>query len=242
VDVAVNLMRPALPSNQRAESKKDCDSHTVAGILRPRPKKWFELLCWSRNPGLMPLSIALHWILAHACAEVSLFLLPRWLAETEPPGESPEPPESTTESRLKKTVLPQSTELAEEFVCLFYYNFISSIFLRLRSILMSVAGMFVLLVLSFSSYPFEPKSSFHTLMTFVLILIVTLVAVVLSQMHKDPTLSRITNTTPGEMGWSFWFRMTSFFALPLFTLLASRFPEIGGILFFWAQPALNTFK
>ena len=79
-------------------------------------------------------------------------------------------------------------------------------------------------------------------MTLVFILIVTLVAVVTSQMHRDPTLSRITNTTPGEMGWNFWFRMASFVALPLLTLLASWFPEIGGFLFFWAQPALNSFK
>jgi hypothetical protein len=241
-DVVVSLMRPALPSNQGAESKNDSDSHNFAGRVRRWSKTWFELFWWGRNPGLLPLLIAVHWILAHACAEVLLFLVPRWLAETEARGQLPEPPELTSESRLKKSVLPQSTELAEDFVCLFYYNFISSVFLRLRSILMSVAGMFVLLVLSFSSYPFEPKSSYHTLMTCVLILIVVLVAIVMRQMHRDPTLSRITNTAPGEVGWTFWFRMASFVALPLFTLLASRFPEIGGLLFFWAQPALNTFK
>jgi hypothetical protein len=191
---------------------------------------------------VLPVLDKLHESLAHACAEALQFLIPRWSAETQPPDELPEPPEPTTEFRFKKTVLPQSTQIAEEFVCLFYYNFISSIFLRLRTLLASVAGMFVLLVLSFSSYPFEPKSAYHTLMTCVLILIIALVAMVIGQMHRDPTLSRITNTTPGELGWDFWFRMASFVALPLFTLIASQFPEIGGFLFFWAQPALNTFK
>lgn len=247
-DAALKVMVAALPPKQGAETETDTQKPKTTKAHRSFAAFWRRsraLPRWSRRSRtskVLPSLLALHDSLAHACAAAVLFLQPRWNAETQPPNKLPESPEPTTESRLKKTVLPQSTELAEEFVCLFYYNFISSIFLRLRSILMSVAGMFVLLVLSFSSYPFEPKSSYHTLMTFVLILIITLVAVVMSQMHRDPTLSRITNTTPGEVGWNFWFRMVSFVALPLFTLLASRFPEIGGFLFFWAQPALNTFK
>jgi hypothetical protein len=210
--------------------------------LTDRPDGQIDRSRQSITSELLPFLMDLHNTLAHACAETLLYLHPRWTAEAQPSGKLPEAPEPTTESRLQRMVIPQSTQVAEEFVCLFYYNFISVIFLRLRTILVSVGGMFVLLVLSFNSYPFQPESSYHTLMTFVLILIVAVVATVMSQMHRDPTLSHITNTTPGQLGWDFWFRMASFVALPLFTLLASQFPEIGSFLFFWAQPALNTFK
>ncbi|MFZ0580947.1 MAG: hypothetical protein WAN72_15250 [Candidatus Acidiferrales bacterium] len=197
-----------------------------------------------RNSTLMilPKLDGLQSELATACAKVLLFLSPRWAGETPAPTVLPESPEPVTEFRLQKTSLPQSTQIAEEFVCFFYYNFIASIFLRLRTLLMSVAGMFMFLVLSFNSYPFEPQTSCQTLMIFVFILIVAFAAFVIGQMSRDTTLSHITNTTPGELGWEFWLRITSFVAIPLRSLLSAQFPQIGSFLFSWAQPALNTFK
>jgi len=183
-----------------------------------------------------------HQQLASVCWQTLLYLTNRWSKETPIPAHLPESPEPVTESRFTRDVLPQSTLTAENFVCLFYFNFLSSIFLRLRSLLMSVAGMFVFLVLSFNCYPFEPKSTYHLLMVFVFLVIVTLVAFVMGQMHRDPTISQITNTTPGELGWDFWLRMASFVALPLITLLSSQFPEIGNFLFSWAQPTLSNIK
>jgi hypothetical protein len=69
-----------------------------------------------------------------------------------------------------------------------------------------------------------------------------MVTYVFAQMHKDPTLSRITDTKPGELGVDFWIRMISFVSVPLFSLLASVFPSIGSFLFSWLQPATQTFK
>jgi hypothetical protein len=197
-----------------------------------------------RNPTaiILPKLFELQSDLATACAKALLFLSPRWDAETVAPKVRPEPAEPVTEFRFQKTSLPESTQIAEQFVCLFYYNFIASIFLRLRTLLMSVAGMFVFLVLSFNSYPFQPQTSWQTLMVFVFILIVALAAFVIAQMSRDTTLSHITNTTPGELGWDFWVRITSFVAIPLLSLLSAQFPQIGSFLFSWAQPALNTFK
>ena len=180
--------------------------------------------------------------LASACAKAILYLDERWKLETQAHGALPEDAEPTKELQCVKEVLPDSTTIAEDFVCLFYFNFISSIFLRLRALLVSTAGLFVFLVLSFNCYPFQPKSVYHTVMVFVFVLIVALVGVVMGQMHRDPTISHITNTQPGELGWDFWFRMASFIALPLLTLLTSQFPEFGNFLFSWAQPALNNLK
>jgi hypothetical protein len=137
---------------------------------------------------------------------------------------------------------PLVTQLAEQFVCLFYLNFILSVLLRMRTLVMSAAGMFVFVLLSFSSYPFEPASSFHTIMILLFLFIALVVAVVLAQMHRDATLSRITDTIPGELGTDFWFRLTSFVAVPLLSLLAAQFPEIGRWLFSWLEPALQAIK
>jgi hypothetical protein len=219
----------------RMENEKSDKKKSDARLL-------YDFMRRNETSILLPRIHKLHMQLAHACAETLLFLAPRWNAEIIGPKTPPEPPEPVTEFRFQKTSLPQSTQIAEDFVCLFYFNFISAIFLRLRTLLMSVAGMFVFLVLSFNSYPFEPQTSCQTLMVFVFILIVSLVAFVLGQMSRDTTLSHITNTTPGQLGLEFWVRMISFIAIPLLSLLSAQFPQIGSFLFSWAEPALNTLK
>jgi hypothetical protein len=226
----------------QAEQLKETKEYKNRSSFLRYIKSLSEIIMRNPTPLILPKLFELQSDLATACAKALLFLSPRWDAETVAPKERPEPAEPVTEFRFQKTSLSQSTQIAEEFVCLFYYNFIASIFLRMRTLLMSVAGMFVFLVLSFNSYPFEPQTSGQTLMVFVFILIVALAALVIAQMSRDTTLSHITNTTPGELGWDFWVRITSFVALPLLSLLSAQFPQIGSFLFSWAQPALNTFK
>jgi hypothetical protein len=123
-------------------------SHDKEG--KDNVSSWRRLLSLRKNPTaiLLPKLYEFHVELATACAKALLFLLPRWSAETIVPTTLPESPEPVTEFRFQKTSPPQSTQIAEDFVCLFYYNFISSIFLRLRTLLMSVAGM-----LCFSFFP-----------------------------------------------------------------------------------------
>jgi hypothetical protein len=147
------------------------------------------------------------------------------------------------DSRLKlQEKEPKGTDLAEDFVCQIYVNYILRMLLRMKTLVIAIGGMYVFALLSFASYPFEPKSFFHTLMILLLALIVGIVGLVLAQMHRDATLSRITDTKPGELGLDFWFRLVAFVAVPLFSLLASQFPEIGNFLFSWMQPALQAFK
>jgi len=146
---------------------------------------------------------------------------------------------------MKKGFLRQKSlakHAAEDFLCLFYFNFISAVFMSMRSLIMMVAGMFVFVLLSFTSYPFEPRLSFRILMVCLFALIVSMIAYVFAQMHRDPTLSRITNTKPGELGIDFWIRLTAFVSVPLFSLLASVFPSVSGFLFSWLQPATQAFK
>jgi antibiotic biosynthesis monooxygenase (ABM) superfamily enzyme len=72
-----------------------------------------------------------------------------------------------------------------------------------------------------------------------LVYVIAVVTLVLAQLHRDATLSNLTNTKPGELGSDFWIRATSFIVLPLLTFLASQFPQINRLLYSWLEPALR---
>jgi hypothetical protein len=177
--------------------------------------------------------------LASTCAETLKYLVGVWDKE-----ETPIVPdhEDCEQNKSAGSDIAASTRFAEDFVCLFYFNFIASVFMRMRTLVMAVAGIYVLILLSFSCYPFEPKAAFHTLTILLFLLIFGLVGYVFAQMHRDATLSRLTNTTPGELGLDFWIRLVSFAAVPLFSLLTAQFPGISGLLFSWMEPALQALK
>jgi hypothetical protein len=177
--------------------------------------------------------------LASTCAETLKYLTAVWDKETTPVFPDHDDSE---QGKVAASEAAASTRFAEDFVCLFYFNFIVSVFMRMRTLVMTVAGIYVLMLLSFSCYPFEPKAAFHTLTILLFLLIFGLVGVVFAQMHRDATLSRITNTKPGELGLDFWIRLASFAAVPLFSLLTAQFPGISGLLFSWMQPALQALK
>jgi len=61
-------------------------------------------------------------------------------------------------------------------------------------------------------------------------------------MHKDATLSRITNTTPGEVGFEFWFKLVGFGIGPVLGLLTTHFPAIADFVLSWLQPGLQSIK
>jgi hypothetical protein len=61
-------------------------------------------------------------------------------------------------------------------------------------------------------------------------------------MHRDGTLSLVTNTTPGELGIDFWIKIVGLGAGPILGLLAANFPGITGSLFSWLQPGLESIK
>jgi hypothetical protein len=185
-----------------------------------------------------------HEIIASVSAAVLGWLNQEWVKETEETKALELCNYPYSPNQVDKTLNALSPEVrsAERFVCLVYLNFILSVMLRLRMLVFTIGGMFVLIVLSLHSYPFEPQFAIHSLMIALLIIILGFVAFVYAQMHRDATLSRITDTKPGELGIDFWLRLAGFAALPLLSLLAAQFPEISSSLFSWLQPAVNAMK
>lgn len=137
----------------------------------------------------------------------------------------------------------ESQKWAEEkFVCQVFTNFLLIVFIRIRMLMLAIAGVYILTVMAISFYPFEPKVALQIAFIVMLAVVIAVAATILGQMHRDPTLSHITNTTPGHLGGDFWVRLISFVSLPLFSLIASQFPEVSNALTSWLEPALQAFK
>jgi hypothetical protein len=132
--------------------------------------------------------------------------------------------------------------VAEEFVSLVYANFLTSVLLRIRTLVLEAIGIFLFLLFSISSYPFEPNPDMFTLTVFLIVILGVVVAYVYSQMHRDPALSRLTSTSEGEVGFEFWAKLLSAGAIPIFSLLAFQFPSISRVLTNWLGPALQAIK
>jgi len=134
---------------------------------------------------------------------------------------------------------PPEVRACERFVCLLYINFLLVVLVRIRTLTVAIGGMYVLTLIGISQYPFEPKASLQLMLVVVLGFVVYVVGSVFSQIYRDNTLSAITDTDPGELGFDFWLRMAGFVALPLLSLMASQFPSINRFLYSWLQPAVE---
>jgi hypothetical protein len=135
-----------------------------------------------------------------------------------------------------------ATRAVEYFLCLFYLNIILAPLRRLQTLILALAGVFVFVMISYSSYPFESRESFHALLISIFFAISVVVGVVYGQMYANPLLSRITNTTPGELGLDFWVRLGTFVFIPLLSLISAQFPAVNSFLFSWLEPALQSIK
>lgn len=148
----------------------------------------------------------------------------------------------SSDDRLEKAPLPVYRAMAEEYVALVYVNFLVSVLLRIRTLVIAAGGMYVFIVLSMNTYPFEPHLALQTLAVVLLLVMGGAVGFVYAEMHRETVLSRLTSTEPGELGLDFWIKFASAGAIPVFSLLAAQFPGINQFLFSWLEPALQAMK
>jgi hypothetical protein len=138
--------------------------------------------------------------------------------------------------------IPYCVQLAEEFVAIRYVAIIRTVMVNLRYLMTFVSIAFVLAIVAWNSYPFEPRDLVNWLFTILLVVLGLCIVVVFAQMYRDPVLSRITDKRPNELGWDFYFRVLSFGAVPLLTWLAYNYPQIGATLYQVFQPGVGGAK
>ena len=112
----------------------------------------------------------------------------------------------------------------------------------MRGLLAFITYGFILLVVALTVYPFEGQRHIEAAIVCIFLVAGATVGFVFAQMDRDPLLSRLSETKPNHLGLNFVYRMLSYGALPLLTLLASLVPDIGNFLQSWLQPALQSLK
>jgi hypothetical protein len=132
--------------------------------------------------------------------------------------------------------------LSEELIVIRYVALIRAVLVNMRYLMLFVSSAFVLAVIAWNSYPFQPHRLIDWCFTLLMLSIGTGFVWVFAQMHRNPILSRITDTTPNDLGIDFYIRIATFGAIPVLTWLAYQFPEIGGSLFRILQPSLQVMK
>lgn len=131
---------------------------------------------------------------------------------------------------------------AEEFFLLHYLGFLQNTLGRIRSMVLGMLMLFVATTLAVSCYPFDPLPVLGGLFLAVFIVVGTAVVSVYASMHRDNTLSYVTNTNPDELGWEFWGHLVTFGIGPLFALLTTLFPSMTDFLVSWLQPSSQALR
>ena len=140
------------------------------------------------------------------------------------------------------TGVPAHVQAAEEFVVLPYLGFIQNVLGRIRTIVLGSLFLFVATTFAVASYPFDPLPLLGIVFLIVFAVVGGIVILVYAQMHRDTTLSYITNTSPGELGSQFWLQLITFGIGPLLGLLTTLFPSITDFVTSWLQPSVQALK
>lgn len=171
-------------------------------------------------------------------------LLPSWRAEKESLVliEKLEAGPEGTARQVAPLSKQEYVRNAEEFVCLTYLGFVQNILGRLRTMAISIVVLSVSCCVAISCYPFDPRQALSAVMIALFMMSSATLAFVYAGMHRDATLSHVTNTTPGELGYEFWMKLLVFVAPPLLGLLTRVFPGMTDFFFAWLQPGLSSLK
>jgi len=156
-----------------------------------------------------------------------------------------EPKEKDKEESGSGTLSPAPDEHirnTEEFVCLAYLGFIQNVLGRLRTMALTIVLLFIATALAMSSYPFDPRQPLSAVLVGLFVGVGTVMVKVYAEMHRDATLSHVTNTKPGELGSEFWLKLVGFGFAPLVGLLTRVFPGITDFVLSWLQPGLSSLK
>jgi hypothetical protein len=166
-------------------------------------------------------------------------LKPIWRQGSSDSTDGEEDANLTPKGRQLRLHYDRERILAEEFLALHYVAYIWNTCIQMRFLLFAIFTGFILAYLSVESYPFTAHHTLVSLLIFILVVLLAVMICVFVQMDKDAILSRIADREPGKLDKDFYFRVLSYVALPLFTVIAGQFPSLARWLFSWTEPALR---
>jgi hypothetical protein len=138
--------------------------------------------------------------------------------------------------------IPEHILAAEEFAVLPFVGFIQNILGRFRSVAMGILALFVAATLALSSYPFDPIPIIGAIFLVVFVVAGSGIAIVFAGLHRDATISRLTSTSPGELGIEFWVKIVAFGVGPLIGLLTTLYPSMMEFIISFLQPGAQAVR
>ena len=127
---------------------------------------------------------------------------------------------------------------AEEYIAMLIALVLRELLSRVIIGLLFVTLALLFVVAALVSFPIDP---WQPLIAFVWLwmLVAAVTGVVVSvQMERDPVVSRLSGTSPNKVTWNlpFLLKIVVYGLVPMLTLFATEFPEIGGALLRWVTP------
>jgi hypothetical protein len=96
-----------------------------------------------------------------------------------------------------------------------------------------------MLMVTLNCYSPQAPQLIGRFMAILLVVAGAIVARAFAQMERDPVLSRIAGSQPGELNQDFWWQLTAMGILPLFGALTHLFPSISGYVYSWIAPGVE---
>jgi hypothetical protein len=133
-------------------------------------------------------------------------------------------------------------DLSQTFVALHFTPFLIYSVRQIRNFIWFLSLGFVSLALSMNT---DSPQAPQVVSRFLLALFAVIAVILwrcLAGIERDPIISRIEGTKPGELNLEFYFKLIGYGALPVLGLLASEFPSIANFLFSWIEPTLTALR
>lgn len=133
----------------------------------------------------------------------------------------------------------------QDYIVLHSIGFIRYVFAQIRNSLIATTTGTVVLLLGLGGFEFQPQRSVYVLIWSLISLLTAWTIMVFVQMDRDTVLSKIGNTTPGQVNL---FRggvlrqVLTYAAAPVITLIVTQFPQIAQPLLGWLDPLLHLFQ
>jgi hypothetical protein len=136
----------------------------------------------------------------------------------------------------------QLASLAQKFVALHYSSFILYAVRQIQNLLIFASSGFVLLMISLNCYSIQAPQFVGRFLLILFLILGTVIVSCLVGLEKDPVVSRIGGSEPGELNTGFYLKIAGYGALPVLSLLASQYPAVSNFLLSWVEPSLEAFK
>jgi hypothetical protein len=116
------------------------------------------------------------------------------------------------------------------------------VLIQMRLIALWVSIALVILMAMLNLYSPQAPQILGRLLAALFLLLSVIVFRILAAIERNPVLSRINGTKPGELNQEFWLRVIGIGILPLAGVLSHLFPAVSGYVTGWLGPGIEAIR